>query len=63
MAKQNISSGGGKWALPAATTGAPQKEKPKSGASRSVAGADKHSTSAPGDFSIAASLSAKNKQH
>lgn len=63
MAKQSVSSGGGKWAMPAASTGAPVTSKPKSGISRSPAGASKHANTQPQDFSLASSLSAKNKHH
>lgn len=57
-----MASGGGKWAMPSPSVGAPHPtSKPKSGKGSSVAGASKHANTSPHDFSLASSLSAKNK--
>lgn len=65
MAKSGNSamSGGGKWSMPSASTGAPVTSPAKSKAGSSVAGANKHANTAPHDFSIASTASAKNKHH
>ena len=63
MAKAGIPSGGGKWAIPSASTGAPTTSKAKSGTSSSVAGANKHATTSPYDLSLASGLASKNKHH
>jgi hypothetical protein len=60
MAKAS-KSGGGNWTLPAATTGKPETQAPKSKSSSSSSGASKHASTPCSNFSIASSLSSKNK--
>lgn len=63
MAKQSGQTAGGKWTIPAPTSVKPETAKPKAGISSGVAGANKHANTVPHDFSVASTLSAKNKHH
>lgn len=62
--KAMTNNGGGKWAIPSASAGAPPPaSKPKSGIGSGVSGASKRANTVPHDFSVAGTLSSKNKHH
>lgn len=64
MAKQQGPTAGGKWAIPSPSSCGPTPtSKPKSGIGSSVAGASKRANTQPHDFSVAGTLSTKNKHH
>lgn len=56
-------TGGGKWTVPSATVAKPETAAAKSKSSTSVAGTSKRANTMPHDFSVASTLSTKNKHH
>ena len=56
-------TGGGKWTVPSTSVAKPETAAAKSKSTTSAAGTSKRANTMPHDFSVASSLSAKNKHH